>query len=342
MTRPRDRLSNLGLLPRMEAIPRKNGFTYRYHPVNAKPINLGHDLQKALRAVIDLNCTRSEKGSLKELWQIYIASEEWSDLSQGSKDDYTQSSKKLLTVFGNMMPREIRPMHINRYLRVERSDASVRANREFALLSNLMAFACSRGELEVNPCQQVKRNKETPRKKAPSVDTLSQFLKWAWSKTGQAPILAAMAEFASITGNRGAEFRELSWQQVYGDELRLQRAKQRNGNEVVEMIQISQALKDLLNRLRKLAKNDREGWVFPNSEGNAYTAQAFKLGFARLKKAARVAGALEVDFTFHDLRSYFVTQYKAKHKTLPPDLHSDPGTTARIYDSSKVIKRKSL
>ena len=67
----------------------------------------------------------------------------------------------------------------------------------------------------------------------------------------------------------------------------------------------------------------------------------FKLGFTRLKAAARKANKLEVNFTFHDLRSYYVTQYKAKFGSLPK-IHAHPGTTARIYDSSKVINRKTL
>lgn len=43
MNRPRDRASAVGLLPRMEARPWRDGktVTYRYHPVGAAPINLG-------------------------------------------------------------------------------------------------------------------------------------------------------------------------------------------------------------------------------------------------------------------------------------------------------------
>lgn len=81
--------------------------------------------------------------------------------------------------------------------------------------------------------------------------------------------------------------------------------------------------------------------MFPNSQGNAYTAQAFKLGVSRLKKAARKAGKPEKNFTMHDLRSYYVTTFKARFGALP-EIHADPGTTARIYDSSKVVNRKTL
>jgi len=341
MSRPRDRASASGLLPRMEAMPRKGGFTYRYHPVGKKPINLGHDKAAAVRIVADMNGDNSDKGKVIELWRLYSDSKSWKELAEASQDDYTQSSKKLLQIFGDMAPTDIRPSHIAKYLRVERGDAPVRANREFALLSNLMNLACERGELDVNPCKQVRRNKERPRKNPPSVAALETFLAWAWSGKGQAPILAGMAEFASIAGNRGVEFRELTWPQVGGTELRIMRAKQHGGNEVVEVIPVSPMLADLLRRLRLLTKDDRHGWVFRNADGNAYTAQAFKLGFARLKASARKAGKLEKNFTMHDLRSYYVTQFKAKFGNLP-EIHADPGTTARIYDGSKTVNRKTL
>lgn len=284
----------------------RNRITYRYHPVGGKPIGLGTDRDKAIRAVLDLNGDNSDRNTLNELWRLYQETPAWKDLAQGSRDDYLQCSKELLKVLGKMAPGAIKPAHIARYLRVERAAAPVRANREFALLYNLMNVATERGDLEVNPYKQVRRNKERPRKNAPEPANLSIFLEWAWSGTGQSPVLAGMAEFASIAGNRGIEFRELTWPQVGEDVIRIIRSKQRD-KEVVEIIAMDGLLTDLMRRMRLLAKDERHGWVFPNSKGNAYTAQSFKLGFARLKAAARTAGKLKVNFTFHDLRSYFVT-----------------------------------
>lgn len=345
MTRPRDRASATGLLPRMEARPGKTGTTYRYHPVGGKPINLGRDLGAALQKVLDLNGKSTDKGTIAGLWRLYQDTAAWRELAQGTRDDYTQCSIELLKVFGKAAPAGIKPTHIARYLRIERAKAPIRANREFALLSNLLKLAIERGELDANPCKQVSRNKERPRKKAPTTDTLATFLAWAWAKKGQAQILAGMAEFASLAGNRGVEFRELTWPQVGEVVTRLIRAKQRGGEteQVVEEVEMSAMLLDLMDRMRARAKDPRHGCVFPNAKGNPYTAQAFKLGFNRLKKAARKAGVLtvELNFTFHDLRAYFVTQFKKKHKILP-ELHKDPATTARVYDSSSVVERKSL
>ena len=282
----------------------------------------------------------SDFGTLNELWRLYQESPAFTDLAPDSRSDYLQCSVPLLKVFGKLAPSSIKPEHIYRYMNVERKGALVRANREKSLLSNLFNTAIKRGELTLNPCKQVKKNKEKVRKQSPTPEVLSEFLNWSWSQKGQSMVLAGMAEFASIAGNRGVEFRTLAWTQIGATEIRIIRAKQ-HGTEVVEVIEIDGMIADLITRLRKLAKDDRHGWVFPNSKGNAYTAQAFKLGFARLKTAARKAGKLPKNFTMHDLRHYFVTAYKLKNKVLP-ELHADSATTARIYDDSKEVNRKGL
>lgn len=340
MSRPKDRASSTGLLPRMEARLFKHTTNYRYHPVGGKPINLGSDKAEAIRKVLDLNRDNGDRGTINELWRIYQESPGWLDLAEDSQKDYLQASKPLLKVFGAMHPATIKPAHIARYLRVERADAPVRANREKSLLSNLFNVGIERGDLETNPCKQVRKNKEKPRKESPTNEVLADFLAWAWAQRGQSLVLAGMAEFASIAGNRGVEFRTLAWTQISGNEIRLMRAKQ-HGAEVVEVIEMEGMVADLVDRLRALAKDDRHGWVFPNARGNAYTAQAFKLGFARLKAQARKAGKLPKNFTMHDLRHYFVTAYKRKNKELP-SLHADSATTARIYDDSKEVNRRGL
>jgi integrase len=345
MSRTRDKESGKGLLPRMEAVARKDGFTYRYHPHKGKPIPLGRDRTEAIRKTLDIIGRNPDKGTFHELWRLYQETQAWKDLAQGSRDDYTQCSKPLLERFGDVAPEHVRPKDIARYLRVERIEAPVRANREIALLSNLLNLAVERGDLDVNPCKQVRRNKEKPRKKAPLIETLKKFLDWAWQQKGQGRILAAMAEFASLAGNRGVEFREMTWPQVGETVTRLIRAKQRGGEteQIVEEVEMSAMLLDLMERIRSISSETRVGTVFPNAKGNPYTAQAFKLGWNRLKKAAKKSGALtaETNFTFHDLRAYFVTQYKKRHGNLP-ELHADKATTARVYDSSTVVKRLSL
>lgn len=132
----------------------------------------------------------------------------------------------------------------------------------------------------------------------------------------------------------------MHWPQISDTEAQLIRGKQRD-EQVVEVISISPALATLLTRLRTLAKNDRLGAVFPNRSGNCCTEQGFKAMWSKLVLKALEEKAIEKRFTFHDLRAYYVTQHKIQRGTLP-DLHANPGTTARIYDRSKEVSRGSL
>ena len=53
-----------GLLPRMEARRGKSKTTYRYHPIDGKPIGLGSDLQAAIRKVNDMTGRAKDTGTI--------------------------------------------------------------------------------------------------------------------------------------------------------------------------------------------------------------------------------------------------------------------------------------
>ena len=94
-------------------------------------------------------------------------------------------------------------------------------------------------------------------------------------------------------------------------------------------------------RMRVLATNEKYGAVFHNRAENPYTESGFKAMWSKLVAPALKTDVIAKQFTFHDLRAYYVTQHKIQRGILP-DLHANPGTTARIYDRSKDVKRSSL
>lgn len=312
--------------------------TYRYHPLGGKPLNLGTDRHKAIQAVLDLNRTGSDRGTVNELWRLYQESDEWKALGQRSRDDYTQCSKKLLQTFGPARAALIRPSDVNRYLRVERKDAPVRANREAALLSNLFNVAVNRGDMDANPCKQVRRNKEQPRTEAPEADDLKALVAWLTQSSPQRKMIAHMAEFAAYSGSRRVEFLRLTRHQIDRQRgvIRVQRGKQR-GAVVWEEIAIGEQMADLLTRL-DIGSGE---WVFRNRHGNPYTESGFKAMWSKLLAKALEEKTIAKRFTFHDLRAYYATTHKEERGTLP-DLHKNPATTARIYDRSKTVKRGAL
>jgi integrase len=359
MNRPRDRKSAKGLLPRMEARPWANGktVTYRYHPAGGSPINLGTDKAVAIRKVALMNSKSDDAGTIGALWDHYQSSPDWASLTERSRRDYTDYSEHLLRVFADTLASNISAPMISRYLRVERKSAPVRANREISLLGNLISLAIDRGEAEHNPCRggQVRRNKERPRTIAPETADIAALVayastrgrQWTTAKgkeadtTRQWRIITMAAEFAALVGSRQMEFLQLHWPMFGLDEVRLRRGKQRAGAEKVERITVSPALLELRERLQAIATNPTLGAVFPNRQGNPYTADGFASMWQKLIVEAVEKQVIGRRFTFHDLRAYYTTQHKETTGILP-DLHASPTTTARVYERSKVAKRKAL
>jgi len=342
MPRPRDRFSAFGLLPRMEARPRKDGkITYRYRPVDANPVNLGSDKTEAIRKVLDMLGTSQDVGTVKELWRTYQTLPQWHRLADLTKRHYTIYSGPLLRVMGGVHASAIRPADVARYLRVERGDAPVRANREIALLSNLMQVAIERGDIGANPCKQVKRNKESPRTEAPEPETLAAFLPWLTAQTRQRHVIALMAEFAALAGSRRVEFLNLTLMQIDSTKIRLMRAKQHDGRRKVETVEITEAMADLVGRMKALPRPSGCLHVFTTRDGNPYTEAAFTTLWQRVMVKALKEGVIGRRFTFHDLRAYYTTQHKERYGDLP-DIHASKATTSRVYDRSKVAARKGL
>ena len=342
MNRPRRIPAALGLLPRMEARPRKDGqVTYRFRPIDGKPLNLGTDKLLAIRKVLDLLGDGDDRGTVSRLWQQYKDGADWRRLSDRTRADYEAYSEHILRVFGAMRASEITAPQVARYLRTERADAPIRANREKSLLSNLIQLAIERGEAMANPCREVRRNRESPRTVAPERADIAALVSHAKAKGGQWVMVMMAAEFASLVGSRKAEFLRLRWSQISDGEIRLMRAKQRGGAQRVEKVAVSPALQSLLDRLLPLAQDAKVGAVFPNRHGEPYTDSGFAAMWGKLMREAVEQDIVQRRFTFHDLRAYYTTEHKNRTGALP-DLHADPSTTARVYERSRVAKRKAL
>ena len=350
MPRPRDRQSATGLLPRMEARVRKDGqITYRFHPLQAdgsrgKPINLGTDKAQAIRQVLDMASRASDQGTIGQLWRLYAESPDFARLATGTQRQYRECWKQLAKVFEQGLAAAIRPADIARYLRVERADAPVVANREVAVLSNLMNLAVERGDIDRNPCKEVRRNRESPRTRLVESAELDAFVAWAQQQGPSAQVLVGMAQFAALTGNRRAEFLKLHWPAVDEHIIRLTRAKQHGGQVKRELVGISDALRDVLARQKALAGDSFNplGPVFKSPRGqDTYSESGFKTMWGRLMDKAVATGVVAQRFTFHDLRAHYTTYFKLRFGELP-ELHANPATTAGVYERSKVVSRKAL
>lgn len=98
-------------------------------------------------------------------------------------------------------------------------------------------------------------------------------------------MIGTTAEYAALAGNRKVEFLDLAWPQI--DEgaggIRVKRAKQRGKKrgEVIEQIEITPALTELIARLRA-ARKDNCLYVFSNRYATHYTPARFKAMWPKL------------------------------------------------------------
>ncbi len=345
MTRPRDRQSNMGLLPLMEARPLKGGgYSYRYHPRGGKPIALGRDRAVAIRKVLDLNARADDQGTMAQLWRLYEQSPAFTRLADGTRRAYADQWRVLAPVWAGAVASAVRPADIARYLRVERADAPVAANRGVALLSNLFNVAVERGQIDRNPCREVRRNTESPRTRLVESAELQAFVDWALAQPDPSTqVLVSMAQFAALAGSRRCEFLQLHWPQVDDQIIRLTRGKQRAGQAARrELVGISTALAAVLERMRALPSYNPMGPVFRAPKtSNPYTESGFKTMWSRRIAQALAEGAITQRFTFHDLRAHYTSYYKLQHGVLP-ELHADPGTTAKVYERTRTVRRQAL
>lgn len=82
-------------------------------------------------------------------------------------------------------------------------------------------------------------------------------------------------------------------------------------------------------------------YVFSNRYATHYTPAGFKTEWSKLMSKALELKKIGRRFTFHDLRAYYVTRHKAERGALP-DLHANPATTARVYDRTKIVRRRGM
>lgn len=343
MSRKRDRASAHGLLPCMEARRWADGMTVTYRILaHGKWVNLGTDRVEAIRRALDLTERHDDGGTIGRLWQQYQDSIWWAKLAPRTQRDYVSFATQVLRVFGTVRADAITAPMLARYLRIEREEAPVRANREVRFLSVLIQHAIERGEATHNPCRDrsVRFNEERPRIDAPDPADMLSLVAHAHAKGGQWRVIAMAAEFAALVGARQIEFLGLHWPAWDETEVRLDRAKQRKGNKRVDRIQSSPALQDLRTRLLDYQRSPL-GAVFPSRTGSPYSGDGFRRQWGKLMRECLKLGMVKRRFTFHDLRAHYATEHKRQTGALP-DMHASPATTARVYERSKEAKRNAL
>jgi integrase len=290
---------------------------YFYHgayyliPKGDKRVSLGRDYGEAMRKYAELVQPVVGRQNIGAVMDAYLR-EKVPKKKPRTQADYTDAIGRLRTVFGNMWPEDLEPKHVYQYLR-ER-EAKVRANREVAVLSNVMQQAIEMGLVNANPCKQVRRNEESPRIR----DVQDYEVAGLMAHTPE--WLDAYIVIKSLIGLRQGDMLRLSLFAIRDDGLFVETGKR--GKRL--LFQITGSLRAALDEAKALRRKPSESRLF------SISSSGFKTAWARAM--ARYAENGGERFAENDLRA----QVGGKAMDLGMDAasllgHSSDAVTRRHY-----------
>jgi len=201
---------------------RKSGkvwISYFYLDLNGKAIPLGKDLDQARIKWAELEAKEKplDLRTMKGIFDRYIRDIVPKKAPRTQKDNLAEI-KQLRTMFDSAPIDSITPATIAGY-RDARS-AKVRANREIATLSHIFNIAREWGlTTKENPCQGVRKNKETPR------DYYANDVVWEAVYRKAAQELKDAMDLAYLTGQRPADVLVMRGDDIQGGYLTVQQNK---------------------------------------------------------------------------------------------------------------------
>ena len=180
-----------------------------------------------------------------------------------TKEDYLGAITRLRPVFGGMWPEDLKPKHIYAYLDIR--TGKTQANREIAVLSNVMQHCIRKGLIDANPCRQVRRNPESPKTREVSTGEVEAFKPFCphW--------LQAYIDLKCLVGLRQGDMLRLGLFAMRDDGLFCETGKR--GKRL--LFAWTPALRAAVDQCKALRRKPSESRLFP------ITARGFKSAWAR-------------------------------------------------------------
>ncbi|MEN5136146.1 MULTISPECIES: tyrosine-type recombinase/integrase [unclassified Pseudomonas] len=338
------------LPPRMykRSRKRKNGTTwtaYYYRDLLGKDIPLGKDLDKARLKWAELEAKEKplDLRTMKGIFDRYIRDVVPKKAPRTQKDNLAEI-KQLRPMFDSAPIDSITPATIAGY-RDARS-AKVRANREIATLSHIFNIAREWGlTTKENPCQGVRKNKETPR------DYYANDVVWEAVYKKAAQELKEAMDLAYLTGQRPADVLVMRKDDVEGGYLTVQQ------NKTQKKLRIQITAGGELNSLGKLIAEITErnaqhvsSYLIINRSGKRMTATMLRKRWDAAREKAK-QDALEQgdellasrigEFQFRDIRPKAASEISDIGDASLLLGHTKGDITERVYRRVGAIAKPS-
>lgn len=322
---PKRRTSNSHL---PERVYLKHGAFY-YVDRNNKWHHLGREFPGAMAEwvrLVDLPTEIHTMSALINRYMLEIAPKK----SQKSYKCNLTEIIPLRSAFGHMSPASVTPVHIYQYLDIRGKTAPVSANREKSLLSHIFTTAIRWGVVTTNPCNNVRRLKESRRDRYVSDEEFAAIRQIA------PPMIQNIMDFAYLTGLRQSDILAIKMSAVTDDGIFVAVSKTKNKL----LFEWSDALRVVVNNAIAMHKPNSDA-LFVSGKGTAYEPSGFRTIWQRLMVTAFDAGLIKERFRFHDIRRKSATDIEnsssreSARKLLG---HSDQKTTGIYISGVQKVK----
>lgn len=264
--------------------------TYYYVSRENKWLNLGKDLAIAKRKWSELD-GGIPAGGMAAIMDRYLTEIVPKKAPRTQADNILEMAR-LRAVFGLMEPRDIRPMHVAKYLDLRGQDAPTRANREKALLSHVFTLAMRWGAVDVNPCRGVHRNPEAKRDRYITHDEYRA----VWDKANLT--VRCLMDLGYLTAQRIGDLLDIKRSDVSAAGISFTQ----NKTKKKLLVNMTPELKSVIDRAGRIHPKVKGMYVLSTRTGTPYTYDGVSSMFKRACKTAGIP-----DFHFHDIRAKALT-----------------------------------
>ncbi len=309
---------------------------------------------EAIRRANELNGNVVRAGTVESLidryfeWQDGLPADSEQRKAAGTLDENKREAKKLVAVFGKMVPDAIKAVHIYKYLAARASKgAPAKANKEIALLSAVLEYGRKHGELEENPCRGIEYNPTKPRQRVVTEAEIQLTREVARARGGSYHIMALCAYTAFLTVSRPDEMRALLRQRISDAGVQIPVGKRKAGHaQRWKLIHWSPELKATIDEALALQRTPGI-YIFGNTSGQVYSRSGWNTIWGRLMDYCEAeAEKREMKFerfTLMDMRPSAVTERmdEGDAKIVDATGHADGRMVAKIYDRRRERKVKA-
>ncbi|WP_258406978.1 tyrosine-type recombinase/integrase [Shewanella rhizosphaerae] len=294
----------------------KDGGAIRLCNLDASISEVWYCWEKAVNSV-------NEDSTVAGLISLFFQSADFEALGQETQRDYHKYSKKVLKVFRKVHVDDVEPRHVRLYMDKRGIASRVQANREHAFLSRCFRYGYERGLCKINPCQGVRKFKETSRKRYVTDAEYQALYSYA-----SAVVKVAM-ELAYLCCARQGDILKMRTSQLLENGIFI--AQSKTGTEQIKLW--SPRLRAAIELAKSLPQPGVSStFVVCKEDGSAWSRDGFISRWARDRNTARKATGLALDFTFHDLKAKGISDIPGTlEEKQAISGHKSVGQTAR-YD----------